>query len=177
MGNATSSESGSEGQQRLVSDEKRSFFVNLGKLVPPKGKSANIKGEGFATFAGNTLSIDGVNENGTNVILYTVIATAVTYALLIPLMLVSVLAPEVLKVIAVLGAYAWYMIFRSTLKKGVLITIDSDTPKAYYMQKRGIACVELPDGRWVAFRCLDEETPMLLEYLREMYGERLALGQ
>jgi len=160
-----------------VPGQRRAFSVRFGKLVPPKERSAKIKGDGYITFVDNTLSIDGVNENGTNVILFTVIATLVAYAVMIPIALASKLPGHTVKFVAAAVAFISYTIFNASLKKGVMLTIDTNTPKAYYMQKRGIACLELPDGRWVAVRCIDAEVPALLEHLKGAYGDRLVLGK
>jgi hypothetical protein len=157
--------------------KRRAFSVRFGKLVPPKERSAKIKGEGYITFVDNTLSIDGVNENGTNVILFTVIATLVAYAVMIPIQLTSELPGLTTGFVTSAVTLISYPIFKASLRKGVMLTIDTNTPKAYYMQKRGIACLELPDGRWVAVRCIDAEVPALLEHLKAAYRDRLSLGK
>jgi hypothetical protein len=170
----SSGKSGGIEDHRSISGESINFSVKLGKLVPPKEKSAKIRGEGCITFAGHLLIIKGKIDNEGLVILFTIPAALVTNVVVELLFRVQI---GMVLALPLAGA-VWYFIFRALiLKKAVSMIIKSDSGKAYYMQKRRIACVELPDGRWIAVRCLDGDDATFLNCLQESYGDRLVLGK
>ena len=160
-------ESGGIEDNQSASSKSTSFSVQLGKLTPPKMRSAKIRGKGSITFTGSKLGIYGrIYANQGLVILFTLPATIVTAVITWAGILALVLLFSI-----------WYFIFQAIIKREVSLKIDSSDKKAYYMRKRSIACIELPDGRWIAIRCLDGDDATLLSCLQETYGDRLALGE
>ncbi len=53
----------------------------------------------------------------------------------------------------------------------IRVEIDPRSGKVYYIKERKIACIELPDGRWLAVKSRRNDDEKLLGELKSLYGE------
>lgn len=153
--------------------------VFCGMVTPPGGRSAGLRGNGALYFSGPAIRICLRNE--------TVPGLFIGYAL--SFLLAGASAAGVLVLTgcppspwAEISATVTYLVFfvveecslqvlLRKLSRTVSVEVPSCDLGACYFQQRRVACLQLPDGAWVAVKSRRNEHARLRDHLCSFYGD------
>lgn len=139
------------------------FSIRCRKVAPPKCTHAGIEGKGTLEIRADSILAD-------------IKVPRYLFAALcsVPAIVVFILIRAELGVgwFPVIGIYILcYGFFLAVTRKRKTFEIDPRSGKVYYIKERKIACIELPDGRWLAVKSRRNDDEKLLGELRSLYGE------
>ena len=147
------------------------YPIKCGLPKPPGQKSAGIRGKGILEIKEGILNLHVTQERKGLVVFLTAVVTSVIRGFAVAL------GPNFSIPIILPGFLIWYIIFSIALKKRLMFTIDHKA-EAYYMQKKQITCLQLPDETWVAIKAKKANTASdLYEDLQFAYGARMTVGR
>lgn len=117
--------------------------ILCGQLRPPGARSAKIRGFGQISSCGNLLQIQ-------------VRAKQYYLATLFALLLLIIITLATLPSCSLFYFPPLFLLCQFIARKNMTLQIEPTTHALYYMQHKQVACLQLPDGRWIAIRARDK---------------------
>lgn len=153
--------------------------VLCGQLKPPGARSAKVRGTGQIRFCGSMLHVEVKAKQVGMAALFALIMAMITSYIFttffpVPSSPISFLIRILF--LSTLNFPVWYPLFHYLMKKRMVLQIDPATHAYYYMQKKQVACLQLPDGRWVAVTARHKRNrEELLATLNRIYRGKVTL--
>ena len=164
---------GSEKLGKTACEEVVSYKIRCGKVAPPKQRSAGMAGPATLQLCKDHIIIK-IRVAPRFEFLYACLATAITVIIVGVLTGFNGMAWRW----SLLSCLGWGLLFGDIMSREKSFLIDSQFSSACYMQKRRIACLQLPTDDWIAIKAERErDHAPLLESLHSIYGKRMEFGK